>query len=399
MDVVRYFNFNYNRMQGSYTARLRKFYNKFKNLGITMHYENKEKGRIILSTTYDQSDFSNPLCRKSNGIIVQFDFTNEKPDFKIIARPPGGFNFRPKMQRLVKLKGKYKIYKARDGTTITLYYYDNKWTIATTRGYDVSNFNWLSSKNYTQVFEDVIKECTNFTSFDEFTDQLDKNCSYTIGFSHPDYQPFNNKYDLWFIVSYSTVTNKYSYNSTIEYIPNQEELEEESFKTLFTNSKNALEKWRTDNDVNFGYILRSTSPNVKDYSDVLIESSLMRSIRNIFYNTGVVRSNAVKNHKDRIRYIAFSSFMNIRNAKLFTELFPKYKHYYNEFEKLIQKIVTRMISSKDDTSNFGHDNFDRTIAGVKNFVQKNLTLTETNRQQIADIIKVPQNINKFYTLL
>lgn len=72
------------------------------------------------------------------------------------------------------------------GTFISAYYYDNRWVLCTVHGIDNNN-TVLNDAGITvqQIFEDVLRECKIAASFDEFTAELDKECSYSFIVKHP----------------------------------------------------------------------------------------------------------------------------------------------------------------------------------------------------------------------
>lgn len=72
----------------------------------------------------------------------------------------------------------YKIQRSIDGTQIRLFYYNNKWNVATTRCIDAKKSFWNSDKSFYDLF---LETYPNFPY-----DKLNINCSYAFVLCHPD---------------------------------------------------------------------------------------------------------------------------------------------------------------------------------------------------------------------
>ena len=70
-----------------------------------------------------------------------------------------------------------QIYKAYEGTTIILHYYDNKWNICTRKCLDSNKSAW-NNKTYYKLFHETISE------YDNFYDNLNKDYYYTFLLIH-----------------------------------------------------------------------------------------------------------------------------------------------------------------------------------------------------------------------
>lgn len=314
--------------------------NLLKPSGIKVIYEpsviTEKKGRMMFSTNRFSADFRDPLVRECSGIVVDVS------DWKIIALPPPPFNTKASLYR-IKLSD-YNISYVNEGTTITLYYYNNAWCIASTNGYDVSNLIWSGKKTYRQVFDEVLAEYPDFK-----WDALNKSVSYTIGFHHSEFHPFKgpNEKDkhAWMI---------YHTSNTVEQIgiPPQKQVSGiMDIQELIDMSKSSMELYIENKTVLYGFIFRHKNDQYGQYSNILIESKLLKSIREIVYND---KSNRLDPHSvnyigsdKRMEYIALKSYLDVNSREIFIMLFPQFQINYNKYEKFIAETAQRLISGKE----------------------------------------------------
>ena len=72
-----------------------------------------------------------------------------------------------------------------EGSVIKLFYHNEVWNVATSRGMDAASNFWLSDKSFKQLFEECV-ENTYETDFSSFTECLDKKYFYTYLIQHPE---------------------------------------------------------------------------------------------------------------------------------------------------------------------------------------------------------------------
>lgn len=170
--------------------------------------------KFVLSSYKYQADFNNPIIRQANGIILAIEETDLGLTCNVLAVPPNEFNPKFDQTELTKniSKGYYKLYEIQDGTTITMFYDSNcvsvntntklqkvndvdsivtkktyklgKWIYSTKNSFDVSEIVWRGF-NYGKVIDNTLSKY----NFD--FNKLDTLKSYTIGFKHPAFHPFN----------------------------------------------------------------------------------------------------------------------------------------------------------------------------------------------------------------
>lgn len=322
------------------------FYNEFKKFNIKFVYEVTDEltGRILVTTNSDKANYRYKLARVSNGLVIQYNYTNDKFEFGLLACSPPGLKFRCKLRKINSNFDKYSIYEAKDGTIFTMYWYLDSWRLSTTGGYDVTKYTWQGAKTYEEIVSHVLNHVHDM-SLEEFQSKLDKNYSYTFGFKHPTFHPFMatmlESYDMWFVCDYDRINHNLYYdidtNHTLSFMNKQTELSEiTNVHQLIMNCKTAYEDWQKDNSKqNFGYILRS---NIRDENaNVLLESSLMRNLRQLFYN---VRTDKTC---DRTDYVCLSAYLNTTISNKFLKMFPQFKDKFNKLDNMLNNIIDGLI--------------------------------------------------------
>lgn len=252
----------------------------------------------------------------------------------------------------------YDIYEVHDGTIITLYYYNGYWSIATTKGIDVSNNYWLGDMNYTNIFMELLNKYPLFNDYARFSvednklvsEGLDKEYCYTFIMKHNNFHPYSKQENgLVFIQSTDLRT--------------LESKQEESFYDLevqkkITNIKTVLEKGLKQklNGMNVGHLVSYSSRSLDDYlkntlfgfklvskdsrrEDLLIESYLLKRIREIVYNPIPKEYMNQINSKDRINFIIMRSYLHETNRTDSLKLFPEWKEKFTVYSKFIDQLL------------------------------------------------------------
>jgi len=286
--------------------------------GVKVIYE-KKYTRIMLGSFRRTCEFKFP------GLIM----VKESNKYRVASVPPA-----PPISQFKRnmLNNPESIIQVNDGTTVTLYYYNNEWIISTHRGYDVSNYIWFSNKTYRQVLDEVLSSYTEFNF-----NQLSKIKSYTIGFKHHEYHPFDEgcKFKAWFIQSvdlnqFNDGKLSVSYTDNIG-IPIQKNIDSKDSKLdLQSTANTAFEEYKKNKTINYGYIV------LKDNRQYLIESSLLKNIRNIFY---VNNLHKIDSKYDRHKYIIIQSFLDATKHDILKELFPQYQKEYKKIHNTIHTLA------------------------------------------------------------
>jgi hypothetical protein len=266
-----------------------------------------------------------------------------------------------------------------DGTTVTLYYYNDKWVISTHRGYAVNEYVWAANKTYQQVVDEV------FAQYSINYDVFDKNKSYTIGFNHYDFHPFqaeNKKIKAWFIQSvdlkkFNSGDEKYAcYNEKIG-LPLQKYIKFNNLRQAFAAAKNAYTDYVNDGTVNYGYLVKV---GLKRY---LIESSLLRHIRHIFYSN---KFNNLDTGFDKRNYIIVHSFLHSQHHTIFQNLFPQFKQSFANLHTTMHNLVNlvyKMLKNNDIVANSTAETVAKELAKQ---IPKTVNFDGKNKQVVITIL-------------
>lgn len=374
----------------------------------------KDKVRIMFIANRFKSNFENPMSFECNGLILEHDINLNKYRFLVI--PIQLFN----SQKLIKSEiekhfnaNDYKLYKVYDGTIINLYYYNNEWKISTNKAYDANNLLFINNKTY----KDVLLEILNY--YPEFSfNKLNPMKCYTLCMKYHDYHPFienlhynNNK--LIFLQSINM--DDFNNNQKLEIIENEniglplsQQYDIHSFQNLnsiYNTLNNEIIRYKKEKHLAnyepiFGIILRSNNFNkTKNYSNILIESSLMNKIRNMIYNHSFTKklnfydvldkfNNMIidKNYYNMLNLISLKIFLTKKDLNLFTLLFPDYKQHMKIYDYVFKYMAKYIIKNSHI--------FENNIHNVDRILKNNLNL---------DTIILPSdiaiNFNKLNKLL
>lgn len=398
---------------------------------------------FMIITSDRNANMSNYITRRTNGVVLKYDVdTNADFKFTVLACPPpllsNKFN-----SNLSKFLSSYSIYPVNDGTIVTLYYNGKKWCVATTHGIDNSNIKW-QDMTYLHALQESFyhNESTVPTKVastgtvasteavggvgpvgvvdsNDFVDTvveswlahlktLNTKMSYTIRFKHPMYHTYNPSYEFEVIMTY--LDDKMTFHGTPLHI---------DYATICANTNNALAN-ASPKDVCYGYVLRSNDGTHPDY---LIESNLMKTIRKMFYNvktpydkspsttsassmTATNVASVIVYDKDgatvnvplnssslRIKYIVMNAYLNRASSDLFIKLFSQYTNLYEQFEKLINTFIERIV--------FGtvEDHLTPFIDAFRKHIEPKCEVSKTNEKIIYDLLRDPKYINQFFSMI
>ncbi len=134
---------------------------------------------------------SDSIARYCNGLVVELD------TWEILAHSSPTLALNYNMNEIEKHFSEYSVTRARDGTTVVLYWWNDQWRMATGRAIEVNTLKQFGiDDTYINLFNEAVK------SYDFSFDCLDKTKSYVVGFCHPKMHPFNDKPDAWIINIY-----------------------------------------------------------------------------------------------------------------------------------------------------------------------------------------------------
>lgn len=313
------------------------------------HLNGAKIGRIQLTADRNRADFRKELNRVCNGVVLEFG------TWKILSIPPPMFNPRFRVTELSKNINKYEVYEIKDGTTVTLYYYNNKWCFNSTNGFDVSDFRWTGTSTYASAFDEVSKLYPDFS-----LDKLQKDHCYTIGFRHHDFHPLKvDPQKLWLVRSYD-INNKEQVTDENIGLPAQTlakfpvkayknlvnfmmELNNASFNSYMNSVKSDGEpKPDVQPAIHYGYILRCSSAGA--HSNILLESELLKRIRLFVYNLPKHKSEYTPvTPETRVEYTVLKAFLDYQNKSTFFTLFPQFTPNYHKYTNIFNKITNKVM--------------------------------------------------------
>jgi hypothetical protein len=300
---------------------------------------------------YNTAKNINAYTQECNGLIL------DKKTYKPYVVPPRTLRFNISTEDANKFlhQGLYYIYQVEDGTVFNLYF-KNSWIISTTKGMNMNDVKWDGNETYQQLITEILESIG--LNWNTFTGQLNKLHCYSFGFKHPKFHKFLPSMKILFIKSvnleegdnYLWATDK----SPIPLIQAQKRIETpvNNIKDLYKKSVTALNDFLDKKEVNYGYILRSVNYEATGYhSDLLVESSLMKFIRNTWYDPSIINECQARGVSKELT-ITLAVFLNDEKRSTFLKLYPQYAETFGIYGELIANVVHNIsCDSKDEVLN------------------------------------------------
>jgi hypothetical protein len=162
-------------------------FNDLKSCFEELKIEVKETEKLFMLCFISSSDLEDKMIRECNGIIFEketnklvhytfpkcYDYAYEDSDVSLDTRR-------------IKDDTTEVVNWFIDGSIIKLFYYDSKWSIATSRNIEGFKNKWSSSKTFEDLFKDAV-EISHSTIYDIYLETLDKSCSYSYIIQHPEH--------------------------------------------------------------------------------------------------------------------------------------------------------------------------------------------------------------------
>ncbi|NDD93082.1 hypothetical protein EBZ37_13500, partial [bacterium] len=272
--------------------------------------------RVIISRNkYSKLSTNNVIF---NGIII------DAAESKVIAIHPKAMLLLHNDLTVIN-KEKYRMYKAYDGSLITVYYWNNKWCIASAKSIDFSDSCMFGKTTVNVIIKELLDKIG--LSFDD----LDKNTCYSFVFTHPEWHPRAKKSELRYINAYDVDTYKLL-TDIPEILKDKINIQEE---VDITNIDTLIAQLHDINKDTFisGYIFRAIDDNSIDY---YIESAAMNILRKCIY--------APSKNLRTFDQIALKNFLIGINNKALTALCPQFKDSFMIFDSRIDILITRIIT-------------------------------------------------------
>jgi hypothetical protein len=326
------------------------------------HYDfllsgNYDIGRILISKK-PSVPFMNALSFEANGLVIN---TNT---WKMVSVLSPNMNNNPKYNALkgiftnnvknftsevkeTKSDINFVIYPIIDGTTISLYWYNNKWCMSSSNSWEVNNYKWMGPESYEGIFNRLA------SAYQFSYDVLDKNKIYVMIMRTPEFHPFNPTNELYLVETIHKVTC-YRNTDTIG-IPMQQALNlndrpnagVELLNDIYDTNKNAVKRYlksieNGDKYIRLGYIIKCPYDIGGSHSYVIMESDLMKNIKNYLYE---FKEYELLNANNRLKYIILRAFLNYSKRDLFKKLFPQFNGEFGKLERLFNNVTRMLISN------------------------------------------------------
>lgn len=384
---------------------------------ITVSYDldlKNNKCRMIFSSSKTlRGESFDDVCRECNGLILEASNDGWKPLVIPINSPKSDLVTKKVNDWLNKQC--YSVYAIEDGTIINLYYYNDEWIFSTARGIHMNNVSF-NKKTYKEMFETcVVKNQVNPISVDDFYNILDKNSCYTFGFKHPDSHPFfegKSKpiYKVWYVQQANLTSlevkreNPFEKNTVV--IPSQKvyNFRSKRMDNIYKNLASAYDEFIRYKSINYGYILISRYPEITgDYTCIMLESSLLREIRNIWYNGTYIKASKIKSlNRESIIYLG--SFLNHKRLQIFTQLFPNCFESIDFMIKKENEMIAKIIKHINSNKELDSDEKSNDIGIVSIFANKvksvlTISLYENPEVKVREIIRIPENFDLYYKFI
>jgi len=335
----------------------------------------KPNGRIVISVNRKRFNTEHKFAYILNGFIVEYvnkltDNVSKNQIGKILAVPVPLLLTQNRQQASVNklintYPGKFSVYPVMDGTGINLYYYDSRWCIATVNSFEINTLKWLNDITYEQALCETLK----VEKFSDFTDNLNTDYCYVLGFHHKQIHPLDSEFDtVWSLRAYNTKRlttdvlalqssgspidayaginlDDYIVDCEIPGVVKVEPMVDYDMVTLLRNNEAALSKFIKQSQICYGFIVRGDVNELGEHSNMLFESSLLTAMRNYLYNFPKDRELKKLSSVDKIKYQALKAYLDQRNRETFKTLFPSIANaYYSEFHHLLYEITNRILS-------------------------------------------------------
>ena len=281
------------------------------------------KGSLgIFNMNRKYSDVSDSAVREANGTIIEA-FTN-----KVVAFSFNGIReyTEPQYDMFNNNWSDYEAERLVDGAVTRLYYYGDKWNIATLKCIDARDGHWSSNKNFQELFEEASVE----TGLDY--SRLNRNFCYTFIVRHPSNHMIV-KYERCSLIHLSTVDL-----STLAFvnhdigIPRVINEKFESFDAFLTANAVMTEAPLTEVS-NLGYILT----NIKTGDKTKFENPSYRMARDLKGNVPNINYQILTLMKKDWTFNTNDNVVTYKDD--FLKYFPHYKTNYETMEAKFRKTV------------------------------------------------------------
>lgn len=308
---------------------------------IHVERSNGDSFRAIISKHFSRGDFTKKITHQCDGIVI-----NNSGD--VLALPLQRYNPFANHGRVATAlaAGKYTVQKVFDGSIVTLYYYNSSWRISSASGYDVTNIKWIGDKTYDETLKELLPA--------DFYSKLDTDKCYTIGFRHLSFHPLqSDPARVWFMQAVDlgalNCDSPHEVYISDGPLPSIEQVEVKNLDGLVEENARALAGYYSTGNLHYGYMLRGDFAELGDIANVMLESTLMKAVRQIFYNNTKHIERIKLTNENRIKHIALRAYLTHNQKYDFIQLFPQFKSHYDSFDSIFKDIMSNVKSALRST--------------------------------------------------
>lgn len=390
-DLAIFVDSSKNMHDIDFLATLRKFFPKFamkvENKTGMVVFEGQEPpeftpGRVLL-----KSSFPHPI----SGTIIDVESR------KILAVQP------PTPLPVNTFPANVEIFPVLDGTTVTLYFYEGKWAIATHSGYDVTGFMWIGLSTYKTALTAALARYPEF-SFDA----LCKNCCYTIGFREHNFHPLlADPIAAWLVqkvdvslLGTNTDAPHIDRRANIG-LPLQKPImiTEDEINTACETSLDTFLKHPKKESICYGFIAMKPDGTV-----LLKESRLRQEIRKHMYNVPreIPGARTRITPQARLAYIVLRAYLlDSKKTSIFLQMFPQFSAKFKAYDLFFARLLTAIIVN----ATVGQVPVDKNIEALvayfsDTFGRMNINWNNRDtRSIIGDIVVNPDNLELLFPVI
>lgn len=275
---------------GANARNLRQIAAEMKRRGVCMSWDMNKELMIFYGSKSDKFVPNNHTehFAECNGLILDFQFL----PVVVPKRSPVGTISKSHLKARLNAK-QYNIYELHDGTVVNLYCRDGCWKMSSFRGIEINDVV-LHQKTWEQLFQESLVAAGYDIS--NFYAALDVKHVYTLGFSHPESQPFLANFTtkphprVWFLQKVQCDDFGFTVRRSFDEVPDfprQTPVNTAlTVEEMFSRLQSAHATYLDTNQPLYGYLLelREMDGLYDPYESVILESDLMTLIRKIFYD-------------------------------------------------------------------------------------------------------------------
>ena len=287
------------------------------------------RARVMLAASPRGFDYDQPYNVYCNGLVL------DVPSWNVLALPPPAITKVYRNKEIIAGLDSLDIIPVKDGTTVTLYYWNDAWRIASKNGIDVGKYQWAGTRTYTEAVNEIATQYV-----DDFWGALDRSISYTIGFRHHDYHPLRkDEQKMWLVHACNTAAMNCALPRLVLVNPElgisvQTPMTRPKMSNadllawLVDQNRTSFDTFVAGGEPHYGYLLINSS---NSGFALLLESELLRKVKSMVYSVAEHGANIapVRRHE----FMALRAYMSAANRDDFLRLFPQFAPSYAIFKK------------------------------------------------------------------